>query len=86
MEDSATLARQTIVTAAALSAFFNPTALQPAASFQAVEHWVERGHVETNGAAGALLDEFADFVAVARASFDERENEEFGAAPFPFRL
>jgi hypothetical protein len=42
--------------------------------------------VEANGAAGALLDEFADFLAVAGASFDERKNEEFGAASFPFRL
>jgi hypothetical protein len=36
-------------------------------------------------AAGALLDEFADFVAVARADFGERKNEQFEATSFPFR-
>ena len=56
--------------------------MQPAASFQAVEHRVKRGHVETNRAAGALLDEFADFVAVARAGFDERERMSSSALPF----
>src|SRR5580704_3431710 len=85
-EDSAALASDPIITAAALAAFFNPAAKQPAATFQAVEHGVKRGHVERYCAARALLDEFADFVTVARASLDEREDEEFGTAPFPIRL
>jgi hypothetical protein len=33
-----------------------------------------------------LLDEFADFVAVARASFEERKNEERGAAEIVFSI
>ena len=60
--------------------------MQPAASFQAVEHRVKRRHVETYRAAGALLDEFADLVTVARASFDKRKNKEFRAASFPIRF
>src|SRR5580700_7003983 len=85
-EDFPSLASHTIMTAATLSTFFNPAPMQPAASFQAVEHRVKRGHMEAHCAARALLDEFADLVAVARARFDERKNEQFGAASFPFRL
>src|SRR5260370_9780833 len=40
-EDSAALARQTIVTAAALSAFFDPSSIQPAAAFQAGQRRVK---------------------------------------------
>jgi hypothetical protein len=82
-EDSTALASHTIIMAAPLSAFFNPAAMQPATSFQAVEPRVKRRHMETNGATGALLDEFADFAAVARTCFDERKNEQFGATFFP---
>src|SRR5260370_11419871 len=85
-EDSAALARQTIVTATALSVLFDPASTQPATAFETVEQRVERGDVKTNSAARALRDKFADFVAVARPSFDERKNEEFGATLFPFHL
>src|SRR6202035_4394428 len=85
-EDSAALARQTIVAAAPLSAFFDPASTQPAAAFKTVEQRVERGDVKTNSAARALLDKFVDFVDVARTGFDERKNEELSAASFPFRL
>jgi hypothetical protein len=37
----------------------------------------------TYRATGALLDEFADFVAVARARFEEREDQELSTASFP---
>src|SRR5580704_18913424 len=85
-EDFAALARQTIVTATALPVFFNPASTQPATAFKTVEQRVERGDVKTHIAARALLDKFADFVAVARTGFDERKNEEFGATFFPFYL
>jgi hypothetical protein len=32
------------------------------------------------------IDEFADFVAAARASFDKRKNQQLGAAPFSLDL
>jgi len=54
--------------------------------FQPVEQWVERCDVKTNRAARALFDEFADFVAVTRTGFDERENQQLGATFFPFDL
>jgi hypothetical protein len=80
------LARQTIVTATALSVLFYPASTQPATAFKTVEQRVKRGDVKTNSAARALLDKFADFIAVAWTGFDERKNEEFGATLFPFHL
>jgi len=80
------LARQTIVTAAALSAFFDPASMQPAASFQTVEQRVKRSYVKTYRSSRALLDELADFVAVARTRFDERKDKQFGATFLPFHL
>jgi len=68
-EDSAALARQTIVTATALPVLFDPASTQPATAFKTVEQRVERGDVKSNSAARALLDKFADFVAVARTGF-----------------
>ena len=50
-EDSAALARQAIVTAAALPIFFDPASTQPATAFKTVEQRVERGDVKTNSAA-----------------------------------
>src|SRR5689334_22860456 len=48
--------RQAVVTAAALAGVLHPAALNPAALLQAVEQGVERGDVETQTAARALLD------------------------------
>src|SRR5260370_15899179 len=67
-EDSAALARQTIVTAAALSAFFDPASMQPAAAFQAVEQRAKRNHMKKNSAARAFLYKFSDFVTLARTA------------------
>jgi hypothetical protein len=45
-----------------------------------------RGDVKTNRAGRASLDQFADFVTVARTCFDQRRNEPLGATLFPCRL
>src|SRR5260370_39421979 len=60
-KDSAALASHTIITAAALSAFFNPAALQPSASFQAVEHLGERGPLGNEGGGREVVCEVAGF-------------------------
>lgn len=85
-ENAAAASREPIITAAALAAPFDPAALNPAAAFESIKQRVERSHVKTDGAGRALLDEFADFVAVARTCFDQRENQKFGAALLPFEL
>ena len=54
--------------------------------FQSIEQWIKRSDVKANRAARALIDKFADFVAVAWTGFNEREDEKFGAAFFPFGL
>jgi len=54
--------------------------------FESVEQRIERCDVKANRAARALLDEFADFVPVPWAGFDERKNEEFGTSFLPFGL
>src|SRR5262245_110722 len=63
-----------------LAGFFHPPTFDPAAIFQSIEQRVERGGVEFQHAVRSLLDQFADFVAVAWADLQERENEQFGAA------
>jgi hypothetical protein len=50
---------------------FPPIALNPSAFLQAIEQWLEGGNIETNGAAGALLDEFGNLVTVSWTGLDE---------------
>ena len=68
-QDAAAFARQPVVAAPALAGLLDPAALDPATALEAVEQRVERGDVKSNSAARALLDKFADFVAVARTGF-----------------
>src|SRR5215471_12153364 len=69
-----------IEAAAPRAGAFDPFALDEAATFEAVEGGIERGDVELDRAAGSLLDQLRDLVAVAVAFVDERKDEEFGAA------
>src|SRR5688500_12625584 len=78
-EDFAARGRQAVVAPAAPSGLLDPAAQNPAAAFEAVEQRVERGDVEAEHAARALLDEAADVVAVPRLVFDQREDEQLGA-------
>ena len=52
----------------------------PAFAFEAIEGGVERGHVEGQASAGALLDAFGEVVAVPRALLEEGEDQGFRAA------
>src|SRR3712207_5459433 len=72
------LGRQAVVAASALARLLDPATLNPAALLKPVEQRVERRDVEAQQPARALLDEAPDLVAVARAVFDEREDEQFG--------
>jgi hypothetical protein len=73
---------ESVIAATALSGFFDPAALNPAAVLEAVEERVEGGDAEFDGAAGAGFDELGDFVTVALLCFEKGEDEEFGAAFF----
>jgi len=74
-ENLSPLACQAVIPSSPLPALLHPSALQPAPLFQAIEQRIERGHVEAQSAAGALLDEFADFIAVARPSFQQGKDQ-----------
>src|SRR3954467_3173314 len=69
-----------VVAAAALAGLFHPPALDPAAIFEAIERRVERGERELQAAAGPLLDQLGDLVAVMALVFDDGENHDLGAA------
>lgn len=74
-ENFAAVARDAVIAAATLTVFFDPAPGEPAAMFESVEERVKRRDVKADCAPGALLDELADFVAVARSGFDERQDE-----------
>src|SRR5216684_5504794 len=71
-ENLLALGRQAVIAPAALAALLHPSPLDPSAFLQAIEQWIEGGNIEANGAAGALLDEFGNLVAVSWPSLDER--------------
>src|SRR6476619_2559373 len=60
------IASQFVVAAAALARLLNPAAFDPASVLESVEQGIEGSRIELEGAVGARLDEFADFVAVSR--------------------
>jgi len=69
------LGRQAVIAPAALAALFHPSPLNPSAFLQALEQWIEGGNTEANGAAGALLNEFGNLVAVSRPGLDQRQDQ-----------
>src|SRR3954451_695663 len=69
-----------VIAAAALAGLFHPPALDPAAIFEAIKRRVERGERELQAAAGPLLDQLGDLVAVMALVFDDGENHDLGAA------
>src|SRR5437870_4495536 len=72
--------RETVETPPAAAAALHPFAGDQAAAFQAVERRIERRHVERDGAVRPLVDQLGDFVTVAVAFFEQREDEHLGAA------
>src|SRR5688572_822132 len=77
-EHAAPFSRQTIETAPSLTGLLHPSALQPAAFFQAIQKRIERRHMEFELSARARFDELADFVSMTRARFDDRQDDELG--------
>src|SRR3982751_6388312 len=79
-EHLAAFCRQPIKAPAALAGLLDPPSRDPAALLEPIEQRVERGHFELQPPAGSLLDQLADLVAMARASLDERQDQQLGAA------
>jgi hypothetical protein len=85
-EHPAPFRSEAVIPAAALLRLLDPLALDPALSFEAVEQGIQGGDMEAQGAAGADLDQFRDVVTVTGLGFEEREDQELGAAFLPFRV
>src|SRR5438552_17959460 len=83
-QDFSTRGSQFVIPPAALPGFFNPAALNPPASLQAIEQGVQRGYMKLQDALPPLLDELGEWVAASGAFFDEREDQHFGACWFNF--
>src|SRR5262245_35389351 len=73
-EHASSLSCETVITAPALTFLLDPLTDDPSAALEAVEQWIERRDLETDGAVGALLDHLADLVAVSRPRLEQRQN------------
>src|SRR6266496_2785941 len=74
------LGGQTVEALAALAALLDPSSLDEAAALEAIERGVERRDVELEGAVGSLVDQLGQFVTMAIALVEQRQDEDFGAA------
>src|SRR5689334_23015170 len=72
--------RQAVVTTPALTGLFDPAALNPAALFESIKERVKGGDAKDNRAAGTRFDELAQLVTVPRLRFEQRQNQQLGAA------
>src|SRR6185369_10759595 len=76
---------QLVVAPSALSGLLDPSAFDPAAALQPVEHRIERGHVERERALRAGFDQLADLIAVPGTLLDHRQHQQLRAALLDLR-
>src|SRR5215510_13262875 len=77
---------QLVIAPPPLPGFLHPLALNPAALFQPVEQRIKRSRVELEHAIRAPLDQFAELVTVPHSSFQQRQDEQLGAALLQFTI
>src|ERR1051326_8352348 len=70
------LGGQSVITSPALTGLLHPPALNPASLLQPVKQWVKRSDVELHGAVRASFDKLADFIAMARPSLDQSQDQQ----------
>src|SRR5688572_3297148 len=85
-EECAPATRQTVVPTTALPSLFGPPALDQPPFLQAVQQRIQRRHTKVERARRARVDEFRDLVAVPRAVFEQRQNQQLGRALLPFTI
>jgi hypothetical protein len=73
--------REPVAAAAAAVGQSLPFRVDPALSFQPVEHGIQRSHIEAQHASGLLLDLLGDFVPVQRVAGEQSQHGKFCAAP-----
>src|SRR5262245_49496439 len=76
-QDTAAFGRQTVETAATLTLFLHPFALQPASLLQPIKKRIERSDMKLQLSVGARFDELADLISVTSARFDDGEDDQF---------
>ena len=77
--------RETVKAALALPGLLDPTPFDPAAVLEPQQRGIERRQRELQTAAGARLDQLADFITVARTRLEQRQDEHLGAALLELR-
>ena len=85
-QDAAPGRGQAVEAASPLSGLLDPSSLQPSALFQAIEKGIQGGDVELELPVRARLDQLADFVAVPRPRFEDREDDELGRPLLQFAV
>src|SRR3989442_2860104 len=83
-EHFAAFGRDLVITPAPLPRLLDPAALDPFAFFELVEGCVERCEVEGERAAGAILDQLRQLVAVPRFIVEKCEHDELRRALLRF--
>src|SRR5262245_15016044 len=78
------LGREAVVPSATLTVFLDPPPGDQSAGFEPAEEGIERGDAITELPARALFDEAADLVAMPRAGFEQRQDEQLGVALLQF--
>src|SRR5829696_8520112 len=85
-QNSAAGGGELVVPATPLAGLLDPFPLDPAPALHAIEHRVERGDVKSEDAAGAIVDQLRDLVAMAAACFERRHDHQLGGATFELVL
>ena len=76
---------EAIVAPAALTRFLDPLAFQPATFLEAVQQRIQSGGTEPKRPVRSRFDQLADLVTVALSRFDERQDQQLGAALLSIR-
>src|SRR5688572_23220478 len=76
----AALRSQMIVAASRTARAFDPASFYQTFFFEPAEHRIQRSDPEMQFAAGPLFDELSDFITVAVAILEQRQNEKLRTA------
>src|SRR5687767_5788353 len=72
--------QELVVPPPTLTGLFQPVAVNPSAPLHAIEHRIERPDVKPEHAAGAIVDQPGDLVAMPLPFFEDRQDHQVGAA------
>src|SRR5947209_1065077 len=73
-----------VIAPAALTCLLDPATGDPSALLETIEQGVEGGDMERQRTLTALFDDLANLIAMTRAHFDERKDQQVGATLLQF--